>query len=64
MESIHADPLLDFRKNHPHRFTLEEIEEASELMQGLCLAYGAVRDCREPDARRCRRSRCRRSGLL
>jgi hypothetical protein len=34
------------------RFTLEEIEEASELLQGFCLACGAVRDCCEPDARR------------
>ncbi|MBY6240478.1 hypothetical protein [Methylosinus sp. Sm6] len=36
----------------PTRFTLEEIEEASELMQGFCVACGAVRDCCEPDARR------------
>jgi len=36
----------------PKRFTLEEIEEASELMQGFCVACGAVRECCEPDARR------------
>lgn len=40
------------RKIAPKRFTLQEIEEAAELMQGFCIACGAVRECCEPDARR------------
>lgn len=35
----------------PKRFTIEEIEEASETMAGFCLACGAERECCEPDAR-------------
>jgi hypothetical protein len=47
-----AIPHAKSRKIIPKRFTLEEIEEASELMQGFCVACGAVRECCEPDARR------------
>lgn len=36
----------------PHRFTMQEIEEADEFQQGFCLACGEIRDCCEPDARK------------
>ena len=32
-------------------FTLEQIEEADEMMVGFCINCGAARDCCEPDAR-------------
>lgn len=34
-----------------YKFTLEEIEEASENQQGFCIACGEARDSCEPDAR-------------
>jgi len=34
------------------KFTMEQIEEASELQAGFCLACGEMRDMVEPDARR------------
>lgn len=34
------------------RFTLAELQDASENDQGFCLACGAMRDGCEPDARR------------
>lgn len=46
------------RKIVPKRFTLAEIEEASETMSGFCIACGAQRDCCEPDARRYRCEEC------
>jgi hypothetical protein len=42
------------------RFTLQEIEEASDLMAGFCLACGAMRDCCEPDARKYKCDECGR----
>lgn len=42
----------------PKRFTLDDIEEAAENMEGLCLACGASRDCCEPDARNYRCESC------
>lgn len=35
----------------PKRFSMEEIEDASETMSGFCLACGESKDCCEPDAR-------------
>jgi hypothetical protein len=32
-------------------FTLAQVEEASDLQAGYCLACGAMRECCEPDAR-------------
>jgi hypothetical protein len=43
-----------------HRFTLEEIEEASANMVGFCLACRAERDCCEPDARKYECEECGR----
>ena len=42
----------------PKRFTLEQIEEASDNMEGFCLACGATRDCCEPDARKYKCEEC------
>lgn len=36
----------------PHRFTMQEIEEADDMQVGFCLACGESRDCCEPDARK------------
>jgi hypothetical protein len=40
------------------KFTLEQIEEASELQAGFCLACGEMRDMVEPDARRYKCDSC------
>jgi hypothetical protein len=40
------------------RFTVEQIEEASDQMSGYCVACGAERDCCEPDARRYKCEEC------
>jgi hypothetical protein len=40
------------------RFSLEELEEASDSMSGFCLACGESRDCCEPDARRYKCESC------
>ena len=39
-------------------FTLAQIEEASDLQCGFCLACGAMRECCEPDARKYRCDAC------
>jgi len=50
-------------KINPHRFTLEQIEEASENMVGFCLACGAERECCEPDARKYHCEECGRNSV-
>jgi hypothetical protein len=40
------------RRGAYRTITLQQIEEASELHCGYCLACGAMRDCCEPDARK------------
>ena len=42
-------------------FTLAQIEEASDLQAGFCLACGAMQECCEPDARKYRCDNCGKS---
>ncbi|MGB5083329.1 MAG: hypothetical protein WBO09_01715 [Methylocystis silviterrae] len=44
----------------PKRFTLDEIQEASDNMSGFCLACGSERESCEPDARRYKCEDCGR----
>ena len=51
----HAKP-----NNRKYRtFTLAQIEEASDLQCGFCLACGHMQDCCEPDARKYRCDDCK-----
>lgn len=34
----------------PHRFTVEELQQAENLSEGFCLACRAPHNCCEPDA--------------
>jgi hypothetical protein len=42
-------------------FTLAQIEEASDLQCGFCIACGAMRECCEPDARKYHCGDCKES---
>ncbi|WP_036263171.1 hypothetical protein [Methylocapsa aurea] len=48
----------------PKRFTLDEIEQASEDMVGFCLACGEEAECCEPDARNYKCSACGNSQVF
>jgi hypothetical protein len=39
-------------------FTIQEVERASALESGLCLACGFMQECCEPDARKYQCDRC------
>ena len=45
--SYHKKP----RRPAYRTFTMQQIEEASNLQAGYCLGCGTMRDCCEPDAR-------------
>lgn len=46
-----------------HKFTLEEIQEMDDNMEGGCVACGAVRSCCEPDARQYPCEECKRKAV-
>jgi hypothetical protein len=46
------------RSLKPRTFTMQQIEEASGMQAGFCLACGAMQECCEPDARKYRCDNC------
>ena len=51
------------RSLKPRTFTMRQLEEASGMQCGFCLACGAMQECCEPDARRYRCDNCGKSSL-
>jgi hypothetical protein len=49
------------RSLKPRTFTMQQVEEASGMQAGFCLACGAMQECCEPDARKYRCDNCGKS---
>ena len=49
------------RSLKPRTFTLQQVEEASGMQAGYCLACGAMQECCEPDARKYRCDNCQKN---
>ena len=49
------------RSLKPRTFTMQQIEEASGMQAGFCLACGSMQECCEPDARKYRCDNCQKN---
>ena len=45
----------------PRTFSMQQVEEASGMQAGYCLACGAMQECCEPDARKYRCDNCQKN---